>query len=273
MYRNPIRITAAALVLALSPAAGLAQHEKHDVHLHVSSRWTECAFQLDPALTQPAWRQFTQEAGLVAYFRPLADARPMGRGKYEISMHQWQTGIDDTESAWNDTFVHPDSAHWLFEGDEGLKFPGLMFRAGATDRVDVGVYFTRNPNSNYGFYGGQVQYSLVNDTTRNWAASTRASVVKLFGPEDLGFTVYGLDAMASRTYALTSWATVSPYGGVSAYLSRSHEKSAVVTLADESVGGMQAIVGLATQVSRARVAMEYTTARVQSRSLKVAVTF
>ena len=40
----------------------------------------------------------------------------MGRGKFEVSVLQWQTDIDDHDAAWNDTFVHPDSVHWLFEG-------------------------------------------------------------------------------------------------------------------------------------------------------------
>lgn len=48
--------------------------------LHVNPRWKQCSFQLDSSLTQGAWHQFTEEAGLVVYFRPLTDARPMGKG-------------------------------------------------------------------------------------------------------------------------------------------------------------------------------------------------
>src|SRR5947209_19837513 len=84
--------------------------------LHVNPRWKECSFQLDPSLTQSAWHQFAREAGLVTYFRSLTDAEPMGRGRVELSLLQWQTGIHDSDAAWNDTFVHPDSTHWLFEG-------------------------------------------------------------------------------------------------------------------------------------------------------------
>src|SRR5687767_7461576 len=118
-YRN---LTTAAVVLATAliqtPAAAQTKHEHP--HLHVNPRWKECSFQLSPSLTQTAWRQFTREAALVAYFRPLSDARPMGKGHFELSVLQWKTGIDDHDDAWNDTFVHPDSAHYLFEGN-GLK--------------------------------------------------------------------------------------------------------------------------------------------------------
>lgn len=271
MNRKMIGTAAAALAPALLSSTGFAQQGK-DITLHVNPRWSECAFQLDPSLTQQAWHQFTAEAGLVTYFRPLTDARPMGAGNFEVSLLQWETGIDDGDAAWNDTFVHPHSTHWLFEGS-GLAFPGLMLRGGVTSRIDAGAYFTRNPDSNYGFFGGQVQYNVVNDAKRDWAASTRLSFVSLYGPEDLDFTVYGLDLLASREYFASNWASVSPYAGVSTYLSRSHEKTEAVDLRDENVLGVQAMVGAVARISVARIAVEYNTARVRSRSIKVGVSF
>jgi hypothetical protein len=123
MKRRILTTAAVALGLAMFQTPAAAQSGRP--HLHGDGRWDECSIQLDPSLTQAAWRQFTQEAGLVAYFRPLSDAKPMGKGKFELSLLQWETRIDDSDPAWNDTFVHPDSTHWLFEG-AGLKFPGLM---------------------------------------------------------------------------------------------------------------------------------------------------
>ena len=105
---------AAGLAVALIPAIAVAQSDRPQ--LHINTRWKECSFQLDPDLSAAEWKQFTREAGLVAYFRPLTDARPMGKGAFEVSLLQWKTGIDDREGAWNDTFVHPDADHWLFEG-------------------------------------------------------------------------------------------------------------------------------------------------------------
>lgn len=262
-------VSALALAaVALAPAAAAAQSGRPA--LHVSPRWKECSIQLDPSLTQTAWHQFTQEAGLVAYFRPLADARPLGRGHVELSVLQWQTGIDDADAAWNDTFVHPDSTHWLFEGS-GLAFPGVTLRAGVTDRTDVGVYVTKNPRANYGFYGAQLQQSLVHDTNRDWSAAARVSFVSLFGPEDLNLTVYGADLLASRRLALSRWAAVSPYAGVSTYLSTSHEKTPRVNLDDERVLGAQAMVGAAIDLSALRLGVEYNAAKVNSLSLKVGV--
>ena len=286
-YRN---LTTAALALAIaliqtrasaqtptrphfhggSGHGGYGGHGEHRPDLHVNPRWRECSFQLHPSLTQTAWRQFTREAALVAYFRPLSDAQPMGKGRFELSVLQWETGIDDRDAAWNDTFVHPDSAHWLFEG-EGLKFPGLMVRAGVSDDTDVGVYFTKSPGANYGFYAAQVQHAFVKGPANAWAAAARLNFVSMYGPDDLDLRVYGVDVLASRRIAVTRWASVSPYVGASTYLSTSHEKTTAVNLDDERVFGAQAMAGATLQVSKARLGVEYNAAKVNSFSIKVGV--
>ena len=283
-YRN---LTTAALALAIvliqTPAAAQTANQPnlhvsggHSGHgtdgpvLHVNPRWKECSFQLNSSLTQDAWRQFAREAALVAYFRPLSDAKPMGKGRFELSVLQWETGIDDHDAAWNDTFVHPDSAHWLFEG-EGLKFPGLMVRAGVSKDTDVGVYFTKNPGANYGFYAAHVQHAFFNDPDSPWAAAARASFASLYGPDDLDLRVFGVDVLTSRRFAITRWASVSPYVGGSTYLSNAHEKSTVVDLDDEHVLGAQAMVGAALQVSKARLGIEYNVSHVNSLSLKIGI--
>jgi hypothetical protein len=260
----------AAATIALVPGTGSAQHS-HDVTLHLNTRWKECAFQIDPSLTQRAWHQFTSEVGMVTYFRSLNDARPLGVGNWEVSALQWETQIDDHDAAWNDTFVHPDTAHWLFEG-RGLKFPGLMARVGVTKRIDVGGYVTKNPNSNYGFYGAQMQYNLLRNEQSGWATSTRVSFVSMYGPADLNVTVYGADVVSSKRYAVR-WGSVSPYASISSSLSTAHEKTTAVALKDERVFGAHAAVGVAGEFSVARVGVEYSKANVQSVSLKIGVGF
>jgi len=242
-------------------------------HLHVENRWDECSIQFDPSLTQEAFRQFTQEAGLVTYFRPLVDAKPLGKKHFEISILQWKTGIDSHDAAWNNTFVHPDSTHWLFEGS-GLAFPGLTGRVGITDKIDAGFYWTQNMNANYGFYGGQIQYSLINSPEKKWAVAARGNFTQLYGPEDVNQGVYGLDLLVSREFVIRpAWASVSPYASVSSFVSHGHEKTSAVDLKDETVGGAQAAVGAVLKLSVARLGVEYNFARVNTLSFKIGVGF
>jgi hypothetical protein len=263
-------LTAAALFAAAS--VSVAQHD-HDVELHVNDRWKECSFQLDPSLTQKSWRQFTREAALVAYFRPLIDAKPMGQWNVEFSVLQWATAIDDHDDAWNDTFVHPDSTHWLTEGSS-LAFPGLTARVGLTDKLDVGFYFTKNPNANYGFWSAQLQYNIINTMESNWAVSARASFAALYGPEDLTLNIYGVDVIASKEFKIYSdWASFTPYVGVSTYVSHAHERAEVVALQDEIVGDGQVMVGTVLRLSAATLGVEYNFAEVNTLSFKIGVTF
>jgi hypothetical protein len=270
---NALKLNATAIALYCASQSIVAQHHQDHPTLHVNPRWSECSFQLDPSLTQDAWREFTKEAGLVAYFRPLIDAKPLGKLHFEVSLLQWQTAFDDSKPAWNDTFVHPDSAHWLKEGPR-LAFPGITGRIGITDKLDAGLYFTKNPQANYGFVGGQLQYNIVNNLERKWSASVRTSYSTLFGPEDLRFSIYGVDALVSREFKLYSnWLSISPYGGISGYLSGSKETAENVDLENENVTGGQAMIGAVLKLSAARIAVEYNFAQLSTLSLKVGVSF
>jgi len=232
--------------------------------LHVNDHWEECAFVIDPSLTQASWHQFVQEAGLAAYFRPMASAAPLGRGRFEVAMVQWGTRIDPADDAWNDTFSHPDSTHWLFEGD-ALLIPGMMVRAGVSDRMDVGAYFTKSIGANYGFFGGQAQYSFLHDIESNLAAAGRFGFVRMYGPEDLTVTTYGLDVLVSKDIS-----RFSPYAVVSGYLASGRETTSKVDLDDENVLGVHGTLGLAVRVWALRLGAEVSVAEVPGYSFKLA---
>ena len=255
--RSTYAVAAALAITSFSPRAS-AQH------LHTNHRWEECAIVLDPSLTPQAWRQFVRELGIVTYFRPMASAKPMGRKNFEIGLLDWGTQIDDSDDAWNDTFSHPDSTHYLFEGS-ALHIPGLMARAGITDRVDLGLYFTKNTKSNYGFVGGQVQYAVLSDPVRKVSAAGRFSVVRVFGPDDVEASTYGLDFLVSKEIS-----RFEPYVGVSGYMAHGRETTPKLDLASETAFGGQATLGVTARVSALRLGAEYHVARVPGVSMKVA---
>lgn len=267
MKRRVFGIIAAAIAMFIIAAPTDAQSRPK---LHVNKRWKQCSIQLDSSLTQSAWHQFTQEAGQVVYFRPLADAQPMGRGKFEFSFMQWQTNVDDKTSAWNDTFVHPDSTHWLYEGG-GLQFPGIAFRGGIASKTDVGLYFTKNPQANYGAYGVQLQQNLVTNAASEWNVSARGSFVTLFGPDDVNLNVYGVDVVTSWKHWNFGPVAVAPYAGVATYLSTSHEKTTAVNLSDERVLGAMGTLGAAVRFSAVRLAAEASMSRVPSMAMKIGI--
>jgi hypothetical protein len=245
----------------------------HNEPLHVSNRWKECSFQLDPSLTQHEWHEFTQEAGMVASFRPLVSAKALGVGRFEVSLLQWKTGIDETKGAWNNTFVHPNEEHYLVGGKE-LPFPGLQARVGLTKKLDAGVYWSMRPGANYGFIGGQLQYNFLQAERHKFDVSSRLGFNTLFGPEDLNITIYSFDLLASKKFNLyKNWLSFSPYIGASAYLSSAHEKTHRVSLKDENIIGSQLLLGGVLGISNFTMACEFNKAIVNTWSIKFGYSF
>ncbi len=262
-----------AVLLVWMGAATFAHGQTHDATLHVNPKWKECSFQLDPSLTQEAWHQFAAEAAMVAYFRPVKDAKPLGAKNFEVSILQWATAFNDNDEAWNNTFVHPDSEHWLKEGSR-LKFPGITARVGITDKMDVGVYWTKSFGANYGFWGAQLQYNLLNFDEKKWAVSARASYTSMYGPEDLNLSVAGVDFVASKEFRIYSdWASVAPYVGVSSSASRAIEKTDKVTLENEHIFDGQAMAGAVIKLAKVQLGVEYNLARVNTVSYKIGMVF
>ncbi len=228
----------------------------HDITLHTTDKWDECALQIDPSLTQSAWKQFNSEMGEILTFRPVTSAKPLGKGNFDIVLTKGWAPVVDTDAAWNDTFVHPHSSHWLYgeyaeeEGEttsghgdspHSLGLPIPLVRVGITDRIDIGATYIMAPGSNYGFLGTQVQYNLVNDTEKGVAGSVRGSMMLLVGIDDLKSAAYTIDALGSKDIAM-----FTGYGGIQANLLTSKETTSVVDLKNETKLGLQAFVGVNT---------------------------
>ncbi|MEE9166816.1 MAG: hypothetical protein V3U24_05060 [Candidatus Neomarinimicrobiota bacterium] len=251
------RILAGMTALLVFSMFNSVSYAHGDIELHTTDRWDECSMQLDPSLTQGAWHQFTQEAGIMAVFNPLTSAKPLGKWNFDIVLTQGWYPIDDKDAAWNDTFVHPHSTHWLYgevsdDPDQvsknhagsshvlGLPLP--MVRLGVSERMDVGFYYIPAPGANYSFLGGQLQYNFLNDAEKNLAAAVRVSAGQIGKIEDFDLSTYSVDVIGTKDI-LTRF---SSYAGLSAYLVRSHETTSAVNLDNENVFGLQGNVGVST---------------------------
>lgn len=255
------------VVITISAQSAYAGDGGQTLHTNTDDKWSQCSFVLDQSLTQEAWHQFAKEVGNVVYYRPMTSAKPMGKGIYHIGITNMSSSIDDSDPAWNDTFSHPESDHWLMKGD-ALGFPGLEARMGYNDKIDIGLYFMKSPGANYGFYGAQLQYNLINNLENGLAAAVRASFVQMFGPEDLNQGIYGLDLLLSKDVN-----RFSPYAGISTYLARAQATTSKVSLDDENILGVQGMVGVTTNVSFLKIGAEMNFAEVNTTSLLIGYDF
>lgn len=234
-----------------------------EVILNVNPELNTCDLELSPNLTQDEWKVFTKQFGYVVYLNPMASARPLGTKHFDITLDFKSTFIDQTSGAWNNTFAHPDSTHWL--GD-AVIVPALRARMGVSEKVDVGFYFTHS--GLYGFIGGEVKYTFLNDPDKGWAASVRGSFMQELSVKDFNFTNYGVDVSASKTFG-----PFTPYVGVAGTLSHAKEVTEKVNLNNENVLDARLIVGAEFKWKIVNLGVEVDVSELTTLGIKMGVTF
>jgi hypothetical protein len=228
-----------ATIVAL-PAAASA-HPSHDgesaAPLHVDDSYDNCFFDLHPELTQAEFDEFAKEGGAITRFHQLANAEPLGQWNFDVSLVFTSTPVDDSKGAWNNTMSHPDAEHTL---GHQVAFPRLFVRMGVSDSVDVGVWGSLDPNSNYGFVGIESKISLLRQSADlPVSVAVRPNVSSLLGPDELFLANAGVDLSVSHNFR-----GLSPYVGVAGTSSIAVEMSDEVDLDNGKANSLAAIAGV-----------------------------
>ncbi|MBI3136033.1 MAG: hypothetical protein HYZ14_15250 [Bacteroidetes bacterium] len=234
------------LPVAVFSTPVLAQHdhssdEHPNVILHVNPDLKVCDFDIAPNLTQAEWARATREVGNAIYLDPLSSSKPLGRGNWSLWLEQNSFTVDQESGAWNNTFHHPDSTHWLTESGR-LSVPAVRFQLGLASRWDAGIYYTSAKpfGANYGFLGVETKYTFLNDTLRGWYASARASYALDANVRDFNISSTGLDVMASKNL----FNVFTPYAGIALNWNHGREVTADVDLLNENSFAARGIIGL-----------------------------
>jgi len=249
-------ILSAASLVALAPAA--TAHPNHDgdlrddVILHVDDSYDSCFFDLHPELTQDEFDEFTKEGSFVMHDLQLSGAEALGRGQVEVNLDYVSTGVDDTKGAWNNTMSHPTADHYL--GDR-IASPRLAVRVGVSRRVDLGVWGTLDPQSNYGLVGIHSKVTILEqDADMPVSVAVRPTAVSMLGPDELLVADIGFDLSVSRNYK-----GLQPYLGISSHGAASFERSDEVDLDPGEAWYSSAFAGLAYGWKNVRLAAEANT--------------
>lgn len=224
----------------LVPVAGFANvHYQTDPNtgLHVNPSLKECDVQFAANLTQASFRRFVREGGDIVSYKNLGGARVLPAGDFELAVGYASSPIDQFSGAWNDTFHHPYGTHYL--GDR-IAMPLLEGRVGLGRSLDVGAYFTGNPEAKYRLAGAGLKWSFLRSESNlvpDMAASVNYGI--FFGMKDTTVHALGLDYHASKT-----WSVFTPYVGVGGTVTYADERSPVVELDAESTLMPHASAGL-----------------------------
>jgi hypothetical protein len=201
---------------------------QYDPNLHVDPSVGDCSVRFAPNLTQHAFRTFVREFGSVSAFRQASPPTTLGAWRFAVDLEAIAFRVAEHSAAWNDTFVHPNSSHPL---GSDQQFPMLRVRAGVADHLDVGVFYTANPEANYGWVGAEAKYGWLREGEDGpVSVSLRGAYTKTLYVKDMDMHALTGDVAVGRTF----WKVLTPYAalGVDAVLAR--ETSSAVQLHEEA---------------------------------------
>jgi len=239
MIANTPKISIVLMILI--PAAAMAHGpggHPPDPNLHVDGSLEECEVHFAPELTQASFGRFVREFGSVSAFKLMAPPTTLGQWGVSIGIEYMAFGMDDKSDAWNDTFAHPDTTHELGSSQE---FPKLKLRVGVSEKVDVGAFFTKHFNANYGWVGVDVKYRLLEQTDRMpISLALRGAYTKTLFVSDMDMHAGSFEVAAGRTF----WGVLTPYLALGTDMVVARETSDTVDLHHETEVVPHAIAGL-----------------------------
>lgn len=257
-------------LMLMAPATALAHGSNAqaiDPPLHVDPNVKDCSVEFSADLTQDAFRRFAREFGSLSAFKPNAPAATLGRGGVTLGIEQLNFTVEEHAAAWNDTFVHPNADHEL---GADKSFPLARVRVGVADKLDVGAYWSRNPNANYGWLGLEAKYGFAQSagaTPVSFAA--RLAYTKTLYVHDMDMHTITAELASSRTY----WNRLTPFLYLGSDVVIARERSDVVALHSETLIVPHAIAGAELRWWRLALGGEVALATVPSYQFSVATVF
>lgn len=257
------QILAAAAVVMVAPL----QAQMSDSHppLHVDPTLKDCSVQFASTLTQQAFHRFVREFGSVSAFKQLGSASTLRKGSVSLGIEMMSFSVDEWSDAWNDTFAHPNDHHPL---QSNHQFPKVKARVGITDNVDMGAFYTRNPNANYGWIGIDGKYRVLTESDdMPVSLALRGAYTRTLYVSDMDMQAVTGDVSVGRKV----WRGFRPYVGLGADAVFARETSNAVNLKNENPVAAHVFAGFdVTLLRRVTLGAEYTQSAVPSAQVQIA---
>jgi hypothetical protein len=167
---------------------------------HAAAAGNDIKFTIPP--TQQDFRDLSEQIGLAVSYMPLAPAAPLGLLGFDAGVEVTAVNLNQSKPVW--AKVTPDG-----KIPDYVFFPKLHVQKGLPLGLDVGVVYTKLPDSNVSMIGGELKWAFLEGGVVMPAVALRGSYTKLLGVSDMDLNTYGLDLSASKGIAF-----LTPYAGV-----------------------------------------------------------
>jgi hypothetical protein len=263
------RLVPICLVLLL-PATAIAHGaggHPADPNLNVDASLEDCSVVFAPDLTQAAFKRFAREFGSVSAFKQGAPPTTLGQWGFSVGVEQIFFSVEDKSAAWNDTFAHPDAYHEL---GSDLSIPKLTLRVGVTDDLDVGAFYSENPNANYGWLGVDAKYRILEQREdMPITLAVRGAYTKTLYVADMDMHAASVDVSVGRTL----WNVLTPYLGLGSDAVLVRETSDAVDLQSEALVVPRLTVGFEARYWHVAIGAEAHLSELNSYQAQVSVAF
>jgi hypothetical protein len=190
---------------------------------------------IPPTTTQSEFRDLTEQLGLAISYMPLAPAEPLGLLGFDAGVEITAVNLDQGKSVWGDVISDGDIPDYVL-------FPKLHVQVGLPLDLDIGLVYSKLPDSNVSMIGGELKWAFIDGGAAMPAVALRGSYTRLLGVSDMDLDTYGLDLSISKGIVF-----LTPYAGVGMVwmTSRNHSSAA---LDSEQVNRVKGFLGLRASI-------------------------
>ena len=185
-------------------------------------------------MTQSYFKDFSKELGAALSYKALSPAEPLGILGFDVGLEVTAIDIDQGADYWNKATKNADMPGMI-------TLPKIYARKGLPFSIDVGVIYSKVPDSNISLLGAEVKYAILKGSVATPAVAIRGSYTQLMGVDQLDFKTYGADISISKGFL-----NITPFGGIGAVWISSEPKSlpAGISLNKENITAMKYFGGV-----------------------------
>jgi hypothetical protein len=152
-------------------------------------------------LSQPEFRNFTEDLGAALSYKALAPAEPLGITGFDIGLD-----VSSTSLSFGSVL---QKATGSSDVPSSVYVPRLHVQKGLPFNIDLGLAYTSVPGSNIKLIGGEVKYAFIEGGVALPAVAARLTMTKLSGVDQLDFKTKSFDVSISKGFLM-----LKPYAGV-----------------------------------------------------------
>src|SRR5438128_9036782 len=150
-------------------------------------------------LSQPNFRELSEDLGAALSYKPLTPTAPLGITGFDLGIAATSTKLQNS-SVFNTAGGGDHSS---------VIVPSLRLNKGLPFGIDVGVMYSSVPSTNIRLVGGELRYAIISGGAATPAIGIRGSYTKLSGVDQLDFDTKGLDLSISKGFLM-----FTPYAGI-----------------------------------------------------------